>query len=418
MLIAIPAWNGLDRIRHHQIDFPLFWQDGRHVWESGRIDPAGRLEWYLPPVPLAFAALGALPYDEVPSEELTWSRTVRRQPAGLLWWAVNVALTVWIVRTIGRRLAAAPSGDWPVHQFLPVLLLCPALYQAFRYNQLSVSALALLLAGYLAMERRRDSLAGALLGLAALYKLLPALFVVMLVAKRRWRALIAWGVTIVAVDAGAALGVGGPGQIVQLHRRWLRNVRAAGHVAILYGDDGTLRSASNFALPAVIARVDGGRSEFARNVLVGGATLALVGLGLGAYLRTIVRGTRRSDERSARIEFALTCVIMLWAASLQRGYHLLLLYPAVAIVLAERRRFVLAGGKDSFLAIVTLVWLLAAYVSPLANLDDRGAHLAAEALLFAGLMVAHARIGVGSGGAAAATTSSHGAPYGTRRALP
>jgi hypothetical protein len=111
---------------------------------------------------------------------------------------VALALALWVGRRSGRLAA------WLV----PLALIAFPTLHSLQYGQFHVSAIALSIAALLAFDRHRSALGGALLAVAVLAKLFPALLVVALAARRRWRDL-AWtggmmaGITLVAI---AALG--------------------------------------------------------------------------------------------------------------------------------------------------------------------------------------------------------------------
>jgi alpha-1,2-mannosyltransferase len=81
-------------------------------------------------------------------------------------------------------------------------------YRAFQCGQVSLLILFLLAAAFWLLERDRQSLSGALVGIAAAVKLTPAILIVFFLVTKRWRA--AAGATA-AGAAALALSVAGAG---------------------------------------------------------------------------------------------------------------------------------------------------------------------------------------------------------------
>jgi len=113
--------------------------------------------------------------------------------------SVFLALALWAGGRAGRLAA------W----LLPLALSAfPTLY-ALQYGQFHVAAVALTIAGLLAFERRRKALGGALLAIAISAKLFPALVLLPLAVRRRWREL-GWTLAFGAGFALVGLAVIGP----------------------------------------------------------------------------------------------------------------------------------------------------------------------------------------------------------------
>jgi hypothetical protein len=391
--------RGLDMIRHYQHDFKLFWQDGNYVWTRGQINPDGYMDWYLPAVPVAFSLLGALPYERFNDPAgASILDMIYRQAAGVIWWSLNSFLAYWIVRTTGRFLTSLDPRDWTVTQFFPLLVMCPFLWESFRYNQLTLVTLSLLLWGYHSFESARNLRCGFAWGLAALVKIQPAIFVLILLFRRRWTALGAWLLTIVFVNLCASLSAASPSEVVQLHRRWWDRVSCAGHWSVLSGvADPNLLTQSNHSIPAVAARLTSdvlSRPPIPAVAVCVGFLLACGGF---VYVWALFRGARHSDHRIARLEFALSCVAMVLLASLQRDYHIFVVYPAVALLLSEREQFIRSGGRGLTILIIIIIWAFLAGLSRFAAVQSYGSNLLGETLLAAGLIVVHRRLRTADG---------------------
>jgi hypothetical protein len=131
-------------------------------------------------------------------------------PAHLLWVAVqtvlaaaNAALLWSLIRPRSHR------GAWLLG-FLALHAVCGPLVSTLRLGQINV-LLGSLVFGALACERSgRATCAGILLSLSILTKLTPAIFLVDLFWRRRWRAILACGATTLVCVSSSIL-LDGPG---------------------------------------------------------------------------------------------------------------------------------------------------------------------------------------------------------------
>ncbi len=214
LLIALGALS-FDRARRGRYDFHHFYLDARYVWEHGALnddfdnaDPDARrqLPFYLPTVSLLLAPLTAF----------------GRTPAALVW-TVGQMLALLYSITVLRRWCA-PERAGPI--IITLAFAIPAFIEAARFNQVSYFVLALVLTGLDALDHKHPWRGGALLGAAAVLKLLPAIFLPWLLLKRQWTAAVA------GVVAGALLTiipptlVFGPKNAATYHHEWWQhNVR-------------------------------------------------------------------------------------------------------------------------------------------------------------------------------------------------
>lgn len=116
----------------------------------------------------------------------------------LLLIAALVGLAWWIGGDVGLRVGlAAPAVLYAV----PTLL-------TLQIGNFQLAAYALALLGLIAVERERPALGGALLAAVTVTKVFPGLFLVYLLARRRWRAAIAMCVASVLAVALTVAVVG------------------------------------------------------------------------------------------------------------------------------------------------------------------------------------------------------------------
>lgn len=105
----------------------------------------------------------------------------------VVWFALQVTLLagvyLWLALWSGGR--AGRLAAW----LLPLALSAFPMLYALQYGQFHVAAVALSVAALLAIETRRRALGGALLAIAISAKLFPALLLLPLAVRRRWREL-------------------------------------------------------------------------------------------------------------------------------------------------------------------------------------------------------------------------------------
>lgn len=134
-------------------------------------------------------------------------------PPTLLWLVsplthldIGVANVVWTVLTVGAWVVAVRMGVAALPGnaaagaalWLPSLITLRFLMRELCLGQVNLIVFALVVAAFWALQRKKDSLSGALIALAAHIKILPLAFVLPLVLWRRWRA-VAGGVAAFAV---------------------------------------------------------------------------------------------------------------------------------------------------------------------------------------------------------------------------
>ena len=211
-------------------DFKHFYLDARYVWEHAALNPdfdnpdrdqRRQLPFYLPAVSVLLAPLTAF----------------GPLPAAAIWTAMQVAGLACSVIALHRWFAERERGVRALA--LACALALPAIYEAAKFNQLSFVILALVLAGVGAVQRGSPLRGGALLGVAAVAKLLPALFALWLLIERRWKALAAFAISAAVLAGVPCMLAFGPRQTLIYHEQWLRyNLAGTGFVV---GSDAPIR---------------------------------------------------------------------------------------------------------------------------------------------------------------------------------
>jgi hypothetical protein len=190
---------------------------------------------------------------------------------------------------------------------------------------------------YLMFARKREGWAGALLGLAAAFKLTPGLFGVYLVCRRRWRALGGMMLGGLACTLLLPMLLWGPRGAVERHSSWLT------HVIIPYCTEGpetfiphAYRS-TNQSLKAAVVRYlthyNAGRTDKSYYVHVAdlprptadriatGCKLAILGLLVAAWCLTPLR----AESELGPLLFALAAPGMVLISDVSVGGHLAIL---------------------------------------------------------------------------------------------
>jgi alpha-1,2-mannosyltransferase len=385
VLLAGLGTLSFDRAARGRFDFSHFYLDGRYVWEHGALNPllpttqpehdpgARQLPFYLPVVPLLIAPLTA----GGPSS------------AALAWAALQVTALALSLRMLGRWTTA------PIFAFTLALAL-PALLEAAKFNQLSFFVLALVLGGLTALERRRPGLGGALLGIAAVLKLLPAIFLLWLVLKRQWRAVAAFIVVAATFALLPPLAAFGPRATMDYHRQWWAyNVQGESARGLLNPELAPhFIDRRNQSITQVLARLTWPEHPCAapwQPVRLSAASCthaahAVAGLLLILLVWAARRPATAVGAVRQRAEFAVFALGMLIFSPLLRQYYLVWALPALLLVVEQAA----AGPARRVGRAAVAVWIagMLAWTWPAAR--ELGATLA-TLLALGGLLLAATR---------------------------
>lgn len=334
-----------DRARRGEFDFEHFYHDACYVWQHGDLPPmeAGnrgeqrRLPFYLPVVSLLLAPLTA----------------GGRVPMALVWAAGQVAALGYSLRVLRRWAGETPPSatqrTGPARGglvlALAAVLAVPALTEAAKFNQLSFFVLALVLGASQALDRERPRWAGVLLGLTALLKLLPGIFLVWLLLKRRWSAAAALVGTVVALAFLPALAAFGWQRTLAYHRQWWSyNVAGDAARGLLNPE---LREHfidhRNQSIAQVLARLTWAEHPYRvrwqpAQLAPQTCTRAAYGIA-GGLLIVLARRTRRRwqelDVHGRHAEVAAYAIAMLALSPLVRQYYLVWVLPALVLFARE-----------------------------------------------------------------------------------
>ncbi|PYP29710.1 MAG: hypothetical protein DMD55_00505 [Gemmatimonadetes bacterium] len=233
-------------------------------------------------------------------------------------WSLALAKACWAVLNVGcLGCSLALARRWTTG-WLPLVLAVAAvgkpLQSNFEHLNLTPLLLALVVAAAADLEARRDGRAGAWIGLAAAIKGFPALLLVYLAYRRRWRGLAA------GIAVGGALTVGamlpyGPVDAVHAVRDWMRLSSAATSIGRL----GT-QSLAGFTF------------------FLGWPPVAVVALELACVAAALVALRRSDPERDAVYEVGLAAVIAVLVSPVAWLYYYTLAFPGWVAVLSRPPR--------------------------------------------------------------------------------
>lgn len=362
------AYTGGTYIYHGEPDFEYFYKAGAALLEHGSLDagyerlptPAdgahhkvhwywpysdqpsgpvftrGKLDWYWPFVHRSMTLLAWMPY---------W-------PAGSVWLGLNLLALLTTLRLVGTHLTGLPARDWPVTLLLPFLFLGVFWHWEFHLNQIDIVTMLLLVAAFVHWQQRRTAIAGVWLGLAVLIKITPLLMLVWFALKRQYRTVAVALLTIVIAGPASDVVAFGPSKTVDHYRAWLNNAVSAGsHRALVLAQremdwrnqgigavlsrwlhptnynthfDNEPRANSNYE-PRTLNVVDLPLETIAT------IASAVLGLSLLGLLWLARRPAKALTPWQLRFEWALFLLAMLWFMPVMRRYHMIWVFPSLAM---------------------------------------------------------------------------------------
>lgn len=357
LIAGVTLYRGLDL----KFDFHYFYLDARYVWEHRALNPdhtnpdvfaRRQLPFYLPIVPLALAPL----------------TTAGKVPAAIVWSMLQVAAflgsVVLLIRWVERLRGTGSGHSAIVPVAAAVLIGSAAIFEAARFNQVSFFVLALVLLGINPVKPGARDRAGIWLGLATLLKLLPAVFLIWLVLKRRWAAVVEFAATVMIVGVLPCLMTFGQERTMAYHREWWEHNLLGDAAAGMTNPDLTdhFIDHRNQSFTAVASRwldpthpyhlpfqpliLDDRASVWVGR---GAAAILLLGLGIATW-----RAWNTISWPRRLIEASVFCIAMIVFSPLLRQYYLVWALPGlvVAVCALEQGQRLRRLGQ-----IALLVWL-------------------------------------------------------------
>jgi len=314
---------------------------GENPYDTARLDAAAQQQGTRPHV---------YPFFYPPPFLLTtaWTFPLALHPAYLAWFwldelvAVLCGLVLW---RWWRQLG--PSVGW----FAAVAVATTASIPDNHYmGQMNLLVLLIALGGLWAEERDRHALGGLLVGLAAMLKMSPALFVGWWLLRRRWRA-AAWACGTAVVLDLLALPLAGPAVQADFYLRVLPSFGS--------GDYNNLRVwiavFENYSLPAYYARLFPGDTGGVG--LSGPAHLLSVLTALGLVVGLGALFWRASEDRWARAgQAGAVCIATLLLPVFTFEHHLVWGLPAVVVLGAALARGILPARAALAVAPAWVGW--------------------------------------------------------------
>jgi Protein of unknown function (DUF2029). len=359
--------------------------DGQTVLQGGEIYPDEFHKFpfmYPPPCALFLAPVSAL------------------GQTGLVIVLALVNAAAWICTIVfSIRLA---TGKWqnahPLLYLIPALIFGAHIWGNFLLGQPSLVLLALMLGAFIALQRRFEWRAGALVAIAAAIKAFPVVAIVYLIYRRYWVATASLVLTSTFLLIVLPLPFRGYAQTKQDVERWstgmLFKYDESG-VAQRLGRSTSWKNQSIWGVANRLLRhveydhkfephepvyVNFLGLDFATvNIIILGSALAL---GI-AFITAMPRANCRTTETDA-IEFALLLLLMLVFTPLSFGYLFVWLVYPVTVVL----RLMMADSRSPQVLLVcsgAAVALLALAIPFRVTAQAYGNALFATLLLFAGL---------------------------------
>lgn len=385
LTLASGVLGGLHRGMNDEPDWRAFARETGYVWEHRTIPPWTGMFGYLPG---AFLAL--MPFTVWAPRWLGVSLFVTANTlaavgtAWLLyrWWFVRPSQETR--QRVDRRLFV-----WPL------FLMVAHFQHVLQGNQLTIWVLFFCVTGLTLVMQRRETVGGALVGMAGCLKVTPFFLVLLFALQRRWRAVSGMMLAILLFDilpSCAFFGVGGAvrehanwvrrvewysnrrfiedpwlriGRHGQEHNcslsvvlaRWLRASPAGDQQVVIYGDApaaeikaarARLRSSEHLTIdpmpqdksPWSIGRYSySDRSKFPRfhaadlsTPFVWGIWITLEALVIGGIMITTAMSRRGPpDSASFTALAALWLILMLWPSPMVRDYYLALALPACVV---------------------------------------------------------------------------------------
>jgi hypothetical protein len=188
-------------------DFTIYFDAARALL-AGR-SPMEVEGWIYPPAGALFAVpFALLPYG----------------PATCAWALASLCALAWSALTVARLLSAPGERAWPWLLWAPTALIARPIDSNFANGQINLLVFALVLLGLRTLARGRELRGAALLGAVTALKILPAIFLAQLAARRRFGAALAGGGVAVLLVLVPGLPLRGPAGVREDLARWWQDV--------------------------------------------------------------------------------------------------------------------------------------------------------------------------------------------------
>jgi alpha-1,2-mannosyltransferase len=318
--------------RHHFFDL-LIYRDAMRWWDAGNPlydffrpdDTQGRLEFTYPP----FAAFLLRPLAWLTQAQTVWAYQVIAV-------AALAASVWWLVRPLPRSDVGRPDKTaWFVFGLTFVLATTlEPIREAYTFGQINIMLWALILLDLLVLLPRGSRWTGVGIGLATAIKLIPGIFILYLLATRRWlAAAVAAGTTALATGIAAAAAP---------HESWIYFTQR-----LLRGEGvGQLHYAFNQSVMGTLARLAYPNPPSRIVWLV--VSLAVLGYGLWRAARL----ARAGDEVAA---IAVVGIVGSLISPVTWVHHIFWLVPALIVLVDSGRRALIGFAAAIWLTVTVSV---------------------------------------------------------------
>lgn len=373
-------------------DFRDFWETAVYFRQSGEISSELGVHNYLPIFTLLMTPWSFLPLSV----------------AIVLFTLLSLGLFAATVVMVEKLLCGALAKKPRPATLIAISLILPYLYSCVTLGQLGLVLLFLLVAALRALQKRRDVLAGGLLGFALLLKVLPGALLIFCLLRGRFQAALSGFVLAAFVGLAMPMAMLGVDRTVKLHREFFQRVVEDGGVAATLLKEKPIKAKyNNNAVPLVLRRllspVDGNPGNdppiFANVLNLPRPAIAtiyglLIATALGASvwfstprLRAMI-GAGAGDDA---VLFGAWCGLMLLLSPLVWTHYLVMMYWPVAYLVDRLERG--KGWRQRLCVAALLVWVVGAILLVWPSARAAGAQIISVAALWVATLALAGRTG-------------------------
>lgn len=328
VLLAVLPWAVYRAAGNYTCDIPEFVVNGRYVLEHGTRQPNTSLDRYLPSVDVACIVLGIVPLPLL----------------AVIYYLMNVGTWLGLLYVLQQGLLAhIPALDRSRAVMAAGMLALPIAIDGFLIGAFHTLMLWLMITGLNAATRDQWRKGGVLLGVAVWLKLLPAVGVVYLLLRRKWRAAALSVCVAVTLDVALSLAAYGWHGAIDEHLVWAFGGAAGSYDRLMQSETPVDEDRiTNQSLPVVLRRLLTERSGFPQ-LSIADLPPAALHVATGAMLLALAAGVFLFVDRNGRppapaavsAEIALVALCTIWFSPVVWSYHFTAALPALAVVMAQ-----------------------------------------------------------------------------------
>ena len=346
MLVIIACLSGVYRaIWGGTTDFDGFWDAAHTLWDTGVFATGKAIERYPFTFQLYLVPFGALPYA----------------CAVILWNILNAVLLIDLPRVF-KALSKIPLNQ----QLLGWLIVLPFALDNLVLCQSGPLLLWLIAMGLVYLQRKLFFKSGCLMGIAALLKILPIVFLFSSILQKRIRNLYFYVGLAIALVLPLVLGLCLLNQpsssLLEAANGWYKYVLSDGSASGMLEEGIDIRY-NNQALPIVLGRTFGNIpigsakgvfhiASFQQNTIVWCYRILVIIIVLLWFIA--IWETYRSNSPKSELRlFGMTAIVMLAGSPIVWTHYFIWLAP-VCIYLSYRKRFSIALLVIAYLGLILI----------------------------------------------------------------